>query len=139
MMHDREKSASPIVAAKPTNKAGRLAAEPVERRAETRGKRTSKERAGLRAGEACPKRWNAYEIRKAKEVGTVHHALPPHQSQPAPARLLRAQARCGARRRWADLGAYEQDLDRRIDDLHARGPKKGVPGLAVPASVHTEG
>src|ERR1700746_3567816 len=37
MMHGHEKSRSAIVAVKPTNKAGRTAAEPVERRAETKG------------------------------------------------------------------------------------------------------
>ena len=37
MMHGREKSDSAIVAAKPTNKAGQLAAEPVEPRAEAKG------------------------------------------------------------------------------------------------------
>jgi RNA-directed DNA polymerase len=37
MMHDREKSNSAIVAGKPTNKAERSAAEPVERRAGTKG------------------------------------------------------------------------------------------------------
>lgn len=37
MMHAGEKSDSAIVATKPTNKAGRPAAEPVERRAETKG------------------------------------------------------------------------------------------------------
>ena len=37
MMHGHEKSRSAIVAAKPTNKAERTAAEPVERRAETKG------------------------------------------------------------------------------------------------------
>jgi hypothetical protein len=37
MMHGREKSGSAIVAAKPTNKAERSAAEPVERRAEAKG------------------------------------------------------------------------------------------------------
>ena len=37
MMHGREKSDSAIVAGKPTNKAERSAAEPVERRAETKG------------------------------------------------------------------------------------------------------
>ena len=38
MMHDCEKSHSAIVAAKPTNKAGATAAEPVERRAGTKRK-----------------------------------------------------------------------------------------------------
>ena len=37
MMHGREKSDSAIVAVKPTNKAGRPAAEPVEPRAGTKG------------------------------------------------------------------------------------------------------
>src|SRR5215510_2832724 len=37
MMHGREKSDSAIVAVKPTNKAERSAAEPVERRAEAEG------------------------------------------------------------------------------------------------------
>jgi RNA-directed DNA polymerase len=37
MMHEPEKSDSTIVATKPANKAGRPAAEPVERRAETEG------------------------------------------------------------------------------------------------------
>ena len=37
MMHGHEKSRSTIVAVKPTNKAERSAAEPVERRAETKG------------------------------------------------------------------------------------------------------
>ena len=37
MMHAGEKSDSAIVATKPTNKAGRPAAEPVERRAGTKG------------------------------------------------------------------------------------------------------
>jgi hypothetical protein len=37
MMHGHEKSRSAIVAAKPTNKAERSAAEPVERRAEAEG------------------------------------------------------------------------------------------------------
>ena len=37
MMHERGKSDSAVVAVKPTNKAGRPAAEPVERRAGTKG------------------------------------------------------------------------------------------------------
>ena len=37
MMHDREKSDSAIVAAKPTNKAGQPVAEPVEPRAGAEG------------------------------------------------------------------------------------------------------
>jgi RNA-directed DNA polymerase len=52
MMHDREKSDPAIVAGKPTNKAGQLAAEPVE----PRGTRAGKARTGHRDGSACHKR-----------------------------------------------------------------------------------
>ena len=51
-MHDPEKSNSGRVAAKPTNKAGRLAEEPAEQRRGPRGTRTSKARTGPRAGRA---------------------------------------------------------------------------------------
>ena len=50
MMHGHERSDSVIVAAKPANKAEQSAAELVEQRAETREMRTSKARAGRRAG-----------------------------------------------------------------------------------------
>jgi hypothetical protein len=60
MMDGREKSDLAVVAMKPTNKAGKPAAEPVERRAGPRGKRTSKARAGLRTGQVCHRRWVAY-------------------------------------------------------------------------------
>ena len=50
MMHGRGKSDSAIVAVKPTNKAERSAAEPVEPRVGTKGNAGSKARAGRRAG-----------------------------------------------------------------------------------------
>ena len=34
---------------------------------------------------------------------------------------------------------YEQDLDRRIDDLHARVHSRSVPGTAVPPELYSEG
>ena len=49
MMHGHEKSRSAIVAVKPTNKAERSAAEPVERRAETKGNADQQRSAGLSA------------------------------------------------------------------------------------------
>ena len=61
MMHEHGKSDSAIVAAKPTNKAGRPAAEPVERRAGTKGNAGQHSRAGHSTGKACPKRWVAYD------------------------------------------------------------------------------
>ena len=50
MMHGPEKSDPAIVAGKPTNKAERSAAEPVERRAGTEGNVANQARAGLSAG-----------------------------------------------------------------------------------------
>jgi hypothetical protein len=59
MMHEPEKSDSAIVATRPANKAGRPAAEPVERRVGTEGNTASKARAGHRTGQACHRRWPA--------------------------------------------------------------------------------
>ena len=50
MMHEPEKSDSAVVATKPANKAGRPAAEQVERRAGTEGNVASKARAGHKTG-----------------------------------------------------------------------------------------
>ena len=60
MMYGREKSDPAIVAMKPTNKAGRPAAELVERSAGAKGMWISKARAGHRTGKVCHKRWTAY-------------------------------------------------------------------------------
>ena len=60
-MHEPEKSDSAVVAAKPTNKAERSAAESVEPRAETKGNAGSKARTERRTGQACHRRWNAYD------------------------------------------------------------------------------
>ena len=50
MMHGREKSDPAIVAKRPTNKAERSAAEPVERRAGAKGNANQPTRTGLSAG-----------------------------------------------------------------------------------------
>ena len=77
MMHGHEESDSAIVAVKPTNKAERSAAEPVEPRRRPRGMRASKARAGLRAGKPCHRRWSAYGKSKAKKkerfTSLLHH------------------------------------------------------------------
>jgi hypothetical protein len=58
VMQGHEKSDPAIVAKKPTNKAGRLAAEPVERRAETEGNTGQQAHAGRRTGCPDPRRAN---------------------------------------------------------------------------------
>ena len=68
MMHDHEKSDLAIVAVNPTNKAGRPAAEPVERRAGTKGNarqqrtRRAQDRASVSQALAGP----THEIRRAQ-------------------------------------------------------------------------
>ena len=66
VMHGHEKSDSAIVATKLPNKAGKPAAEAVERRAGTKGNTVSKARAELRSGKACPRRWSVCGNCKAK-------------------------------------------------------------------------
>ena len=84
MMHGREKSDPAIVARKPTNKAGRPAAEPVERRAGAEGNagQQSTRRAQNResVSQALDRVRQAARQRKKE---TVHRALPPRQRRPA--------------------------------------------------------
>ena len=121
MMHEPEKSDSVVVAAKPTNKAERSAAEPVEPRAETKGNagQQSTRRAQDRASvsQALERlRQAARQGKKERFTSLLHH-------------VDRAMLRTAfyAMKRDAAPGVdgmtwetYEEDLDRRIEDLHAR-------------------
>src|SRR5437868_3009783 len=92
-MHGREKSDPAIVATKPANKAGRPAAEPVERRAGAEGKRApAKHAPGAGPGKRVPGAGARTRGREATEEGTVHRALPPSQSIDDADGVLRAQA-----------------------------------------------
>ncbi len=63
MMHGRGKSDSAIVAMKPTNKAERSAAEPVERRVETKG--NARQQSTHRA---------QYRVRVTRALARIRHA-----------------------------------------------------------------
>ena len=63
-MHERGKSDSPVVPAKPPNKAAHAAAEVVEERGLAEGNTTSKTRPGHRAGPTRPVRWSGYDKRQ---------------------------------------------------------------------------
>jgi hypothetical protein len=95
MMHDCEKSHSAIVAAKPTNKAGVPAAEPVEPRAATERnageQSTHRTQSRARVSQALDR---VRQSRKAQEEGEVHRTLPPSQHRSVPGVVLRAQTRC---------------------------------------------
>src|SRR3982074_1624438 len=131
MMHEPEKSDLAIVAVKPANKAEppaparsaakRKAAEPVERRAGTKGnadqQSTYRTQSRASVSQALERiRQVARERKKERFTALLHHV--------APATLRTAFY---AMKRDAAAGvdgmtweAYEKDLDRRIEDLHAR-------------------
>jgi group II intron reverse transcriptase/maturase len=121
MMHGREKSDAAIVAIKPTNKAGRPAAEPVERRAATKGNASqqSTRRAQDResVSQALERIRQAARLRKKERFTALFHHIGPEMLRLAFFALKRDAAPGVDGLTWQD---YETDLDRRIEDLHAR-------------------
>ncbi len=121
MMHDREKSDLAIVATKPTNKARKLAVEPVEPRAGTKGNanQQSTRRAQDRASvsQALERVRNAAKQRKKEQFTTLFHHLSQAMLRTAFLALKRDAAPGIDGLTWQ---AYEADLDRRIEDLHER-------------------
>ncbi len=131
MTHGHEKSDSAIVAVKPTNKAERsaaeqsaaepTAAEPVERRAETKGNagQQSTHRAQSRAsGSQALERIRrvAKERKKEKFTSLLHH-ISIDLLDEAFFELKENAAPGVDGLTWKD---YEQDLERNLEDLHAR-------------------
>jgi group II intron reverse transcriptase/maturase len=116
-----EKSDSAIVATKPTNKAGRPAAEPVERRAETKGNagQQSTRRAQDRASvsQALDRIRHAARHRRKERFTALFHHLGPEMLRTAFYALKREAAPGVDGLTWR---AYAADLDHRIEDLHAR-------------------
>src|SRR6476661_1236998 len=120
MMHKPEKSDSVVVAAKPTNKAERAAAEPVEPRTGTKGNADQQSTRRAQDRESVSQalervRRAARQGKKARFTSLLHHIEPA---------MLRTAFY--ATKRDAAPGVdgliwetYEQDLDRRIGDLHA--------------------
>ena len=121
MMHGREKSDPAIVARKPTNKAGKPAAEPVEPRAGAEGNagRRSTRRAQNRGSmsQALDRVRQAARRRKKERFTALLHHLSPDLLRAAFFALKRDAAPGVDGLTWR---TYEADLDRRIGDLHAR-------------------
>src|SRR5450759_1832093 len=118
MMHGHGESDPAIVAAKPTNKAERSAAEPVERRAGPRGMRASKARAGLRAGKPCHRRWSAYGTLREYSEAPLHTRGGSRMPELGPYGSVRG-ARSNAR------PYRDQRSTLAGDGLSALGPKMG--------------
>src|SRR6266508_392949 len=135
MMHEREKSDPAIVAVKPVNKAERSAAESVEPRAgaERNASQHSTGRAQKRAtvSQGLERiRQVARQRTKEKFTTLLHHISTDHLEQ---AFLeLKEDAAAGVDGlTWRD---YAADLERNLEDLHARvhrGAYRALPGRRV--------
>ena len=139
-MHGHEKSDSVIVAGKPTNNADRstgkqfaverAAAEPVERRAGTKGN----------AGQQSPRRTQSRESvsqalerirkvareRKKERFTTLFQHINVDLLEEAFYALKKNAAPGVDRLRWRD---YEADLERKLEDLHVNKRPRVTPPL----------
>src|SRR6202011_803826 len=120
-MHGPEESDSVIVAVKPTNKAEQSVAEPVEPRTETKGNadQQSTRRAQDRASvsQALERVRQAARQRKKERFTSLMHHVDPAMLRTAFYGMKRDAAPGGDGMTWE---TYEQDLDHRIEPLHAR-------------------
>ena len=121
MMDAGEKSDSAIVAPKPTNNAGRPAAEPVERRAETEGnagqQRTRRAQDRASVSQVLERIRQAARHRRKERFTTLFHHISPEMLRTAFFALKREAAPGVDGLTWR---AYAADLDHRIEDLHVR-------------------
>src|SRR5712671_6156675 len=120
-MHDQEKSDSGIVAGKPTNKAGRAAAESVEPRPETEGnadqRSTLRTQGRERVTQALGRVRQAARQRKKEKFTALLHHITVDTLRVAYYALKRKAAPGVDGVTWED---YEADLEPRLADLHGR-------------------
>src|SRR5271169_3671451 len=121
MKHGRGKSASAIVAAKPTNNAGRPAAEPVEPRTETKGNADQQSTRRAQDRESVSQaldriRSSARRGKKERFTSLLHH-INPALLRTAFYAIKRDAAPGVDGMTWE---TYEQGLEHRVEDLHAR-------------------
>jgi group II intron reverse transcriptase/maturase len=144
-MHGHEKSDSAIVAVKPANKVvrpaaersvtGQTAAEPVERRAETKGNadQQSTHRTQSRASvtQALERIRIAARKRKKERFTALFHHISIDLLEEAFYELKENAAPGVDRLRWTD---YEADLEHKLEDLHERvqrGAYRALPSRRV--------
>src|SRR3954471_7988657 len=125
-MHERGKSDSPVVPAKPPNMAASAAAEAVEGRRLAKGNAASETRPGRRAGMSAPSelervRQVAQRDREARFTALLHHVSVDRLR--AAYGALRPQAAPGVDGvTWRDYG---RDLEANLRALHARVQRGG--------------
>lgn len=123
-MHDPEKSDSGIVAVKPTNKAGRPAAELVEPRPGTKGnaeqQRMHRTQSRARMSQSLDRVRQAARLRKKERFTALLHHINADTLRTAFYALRRKAAPGVDGVMWQD---YEADLEPRLRDLHGRVQK----------------
>ena len=121
MMHETEKSDPVVVAGKPTNKAARAAAEPVEPRTGTKGnvdqQSTRRAQDRVSVSQALERVRQAARQRKKERFTALLHHIDPAMLRTAFYAIKRDAAPGVDGMTWQ---TYEQDLDHRIEDLHTR-------------------
>jgi group II intron reverse transcriptase/maturase len=135
MMHERGESAPAIVAVKPTNKAGRPAAEPAEPRAGTKGNADQQNARRAQDRESVTNaldriRRVAKERKKEKFTSLFHH-ISVELLEEAFYELKQNAAPGVDGLTWQE---YETGLERNLEDLHARlqrGAYRALPSRRV--------
>src|ERR1044072_4743409 len=121
MRYDLDKRDPVVVAGKPTNKVARAAAEPVEPRTGTRGtadqQSTRRAQDRLSVSQALERVRQAARQRKKERFTALLHHIGPALLRTAFYAIKRDAAPGVDGMTWQ---TYEQDLDQRIKDLHAR-------------------
>src|SRR5271165_3163998 len=120
-MHKSEKSDSVVVAGMPTNKAARAVAEPVEPRTGTKGnadqQSTRRAQDRVSVSQALERVRQAARQRKKERFTALLHHVDLAMLRTAFYAIKRDAAPGVDGMTWE---TYEQDLDRRIETLHAR-------------------
>jgi len=135
MMHDREKSHSAIVAGKPANEVEQSTEEPVEPRAGTKGNADQQNTHRAQNRDSVPSaldriRRVARERKKEKFTSLFHH-ISVDLLEEAFCELKRNAAPGTDGLTWQ---GYEADLERNLEDLHARlhrGAYRALPSRRV--------
>src|SRR5215208_1328178 len=135
MMHGHEKSDLAIVAAKPTNKAEQSAAEPVERRAGTKGnagqQSTYRTQSRISVTQALERIRKVARARKKERFTALFHHLSIEQLEDSFDELKQNAAPGVDGLTWE---AYDADLERNLADLHSRlhrGAYRALPSRRV--------